>query len=96
MATGKPLFPGSNVQDELQKIFTKLGTPTEELWPTIVELPDWKIIHEGPQHPLVSVQSVVAGMSEAAYDLLAVSEMEEQSIVEGPQLIDTSILFSFS
>lgn len=71
MATGKPLFPGSNVQDQLQKIFAKLGTPTEELWPTITELPDWKIIHEGTPHPLVPVQNVVPGMSEAAYDLLS-------------------------
>jgi len=45
MATGKPLFPGSTVQDELQKIFTKMGTPNEEMWPTIVELPDFKSIY---------------------------------------------------
>jgi hypothetical protein len=31
MATGRPLFPGVNVQDELLRIFKVLGTPTEEV-----------------------------------------------------------------
>uniref|UniRef100_A0A4W3K060 cyclin-dependent kinase n=1 Tax=Callorhinchus milii TaxID=7868 RepID=A0A4W3K060_CALMI len=32
MATGRPLFPGSTVEDELHLIFRILGTPTEETW----------------------------------------------------------------
>ena len=35
MASGKPLFPGSTVEDELHLIFKVLGTPTEENWPGI-------------------------------------------------------------
>ncbi|XP_031550565.1 cyclin-dependent kinase 18-like [Actinia tenebrosa] len=35
MATGRPLFPGSTVEDELHLIFKLLGTPTEEFWPGI-------------------------------------------------------------
>uniref|UniRef100_A0A674PPS6 Protein kinase domain-containing protein n=1 Tax=Takifugu rubripes TaxID=31033 RepID=A0A674PPS6_TAKRU len=33
MITGRPLFPGSTVEDELHLIFRILGTPTEESWP---------------------------------------------------------------
>uniref|UniRef100_A0A665U382 mitogen-activated protein kinase n=1 Tax=Echeneis naucrates TaxID=173247 RepID=A0A665U382_ECHNA len=32
MAAGRPLFPGSTVEDELHLIFRLLGTPTEENW----------------------------------------------------------------
>uniref|UniRef100_A0A671P6Y4 Cyclin-dependent kinase 16-like n=1 Tax=Sinocyclocheilus anshuiensis TaxID=1608454 RepID=A0A671P6Y4_9TELE len=35
MITGRPLFPGSTVKDELHLIFRILGTPTEESWPGI-------------------------------------------------------------
>uniref|UniRef100_A0A8C7Z4I7 cyclin-dependent kinase n=1 Tax=Oryzias sinensis TaxID=183150 RepID=A0A8C7Z4I7_9TELE len=33
MITGRPLFPGSTVEDELHLIFRVLGTPTEKTWP---------------------------------------------------------------
>jgi len=32
MASGRPLFPGSTVEDELHLIFKVLGTPTEDKW----------------------------------------------------------------
>ncbi|GLD73160.1 cyclin-dependent kinase 16-like protein [Lates japonicus] len=35
MATGRPLFPGSTVEEELHFIFKLLGTPTEQSWPGI-------------------------------------------------------------
>uniref|UniRef100_A0A672IFR9 cyclin-dependent kinase n=1 Tax=Salarias fasciatus TaxID=181472 RepID=A0A672IFR9_SALFA len=35
MATGRPLFPGSMVEEELHFIFKLLGTPTEQTWPGI-------------------------------------------------------------
>jgi len=35
MSSGRPLFPGSTVEDELHLIFKVLGTPTEEEWPGI-------------------------------------------------------------
>ncbi|XP_043933540.1 cyclin-dependent kinase 17-like isoform X3 [Protopterus annectens] len=35
MATGRPLFPGSTVEDQLHLIFKILGTPTEETWPAV-------------------------------------------------------------
>ena len=33
MVTGRPLFAGQNVQEQLHHIFKKRGTPTEDTWP---------------------------------------------------------------
>ncbi|KAI4826676.1 hypothetical protein KUCAC02_030110 [Chaenocephalus aceratus] len=35
MATGRPMFPGATVKEELHLIFRLVGTPTEETWPGI-------------------------------------------------------------
>merc|ERR1719378_1493371 len=42
MATGAPLFPGDSEIDTAFKIFQKLGTPTEAMWPGLSELRDFK------------------------------------------------------
>ena len=42
MVNGSPLFPGDTDQNQLQKIFRVLGTPSAAIWPSITELPDWK------------------------------------------------------
>uniref|UniRef100_A0AAY4BRF4 Protein kinase domain-containing protein n=1 Tax=Denticeps clupeoides TaxID=299321 RepID=A0AAY4BRF4_9TELE len=42
MAAGRPLFPGSTVEDELHLIFRLLGTPTEERWPGISSIEEFK------------------------------------------------------
>jgi len=42
MATGAPLFAGDSEIDTAFKIFQKLGTPTEILWPGVHNLPDFK------------------------------------------------------
>merc|ERR1719240_909002 len=42
MATGAPLFAGDSEIDTIFKIFQKLGTPTEAMWPGLSELPDFK------------------------------------------------------
>eukprot|EP00892_Ulva_mutabilis_P004986 jgi/Ulvmu1/285/UM001_0289.1 len=38
---GEPLFPGENEISQLFKIFQILGTPDEETWPGVSELPDY-------------------------------------------------------
>lgn len=38
---GRPLFPGSDVLDQLMKIFRVLGTPTEDTWPGVTHLADY-------------------------------------------------------
>lgn len=35
MATGRPMFPGSTIPEELLLIFRSLGSPTEDSWPGI-------------------------------------------------------------
>ncbi len=35
MASGRPLFPGSTVEDQLRLIFRTLGIPTDDTWPNI-------------------------------------------------------------
>lgn len=39
---GRPLFPGSDVDDQLRRIFKLLGTPTEDTWAGMSGLPDYK------------------------------------------------------
>uniref|UniRef100_H3AW41 cyclin-dependent kinase n=1 Tax=Latimeria chalumnae TaxID=7897 RepID=H3AW41_LATCH len=43
MLQGSPAFPGiSDVTEQLEKIWTVLGIPTEETWPGVTELPNYK------------------------------------------------------
>merc|ERR1712083_1200295 len=42
MATGSPLFAGDSEIDTAFKIFQKLGTPTDAVWPGVTALPDFK------------------------------------------------------
>uniref|UniRef100_A0A8C3AUP1 cyclin-dependent kinase n=1 Tax=Cyclopterus lumpus TaxID=8103 RepID=A0A8C3AUP1_CYCLU len=42
MAAGRPLFPGSTVEDELHLIFRLLGTPTDDNWPGICSIEEFK------------------------------------------------------
>jgi len=42
MLTSRPLFPGDSEIDQLFRIFRQLGTPTEETWPGVTSLADYK------------------------------------------------------
>lgn len=42
MYTGSPLFAGTTNEDQLQKIFRLMGTPSERTWPGISQLPEYK------------------------------------------------------
>ena len=44
MATGRPLFPGSSDNDQLNRIFRILGTPTRDTWPSIIDTPSFKVM----------------------------------------------------
>lgn len=51
MACGRPLFPGSTVEEELRLIFKGLGTPPSDAWP---DLPvPYTFPHYNPE-PLLS------------------------------------------
>jgi serine/threonine protein kinase len=43
MANGGPLFAGTSETDQLDRIFRLLGTPTTEIYPAIVDLPDYRV-----------------------------------------------------
>ena len=42
MYTGRPLFAGTTNDDQLQKIFRLMGTPSERSWPGISQYPEYK------------------------------------------------------
>ncbi|CAF5076778.1 unnamed protein product, partial [Rotaria sp. Silwood1] len=42
MYTKRPLFQGDSEIDQLFRIFRTLGTPTDETWPGVVSLPEFK------------------------------------------------------
>lgn len=52
MSTMRPLFPGSKEEDQLNKIFRILGTPTEETWPGVTSLPGWKKFNLEQREPI--------------------------------------------
>jgi len=68
MSSGRPLFPGTSDADQLTKIFTTLGTPSEESWPTMVDLPEYKPDFE--QHPRQPVSVVSPTLEPAGQELL--------------------------
>jgi len=68
MSRGRPLFPGTSDADQLTKIFTTLGTPSEESWPTMVDLPEYKPDFE--QHPRQPVSVVSPTLEPAGQELL--------------------------
>jgi cyclin-dependent kinase 5 len=67
--TGRPLFPGSDVDDQLKRIFKLLGTPTPETWPSLTSLPEYKAF---PIYlPTTSLSAVVPKLNSKGRDLLA-------------------------
>ncbi len=44
MVNRRPLFQGDSEIDQLFRIFRVLRTPTEDLWPGVTQLPDFKVI----------------------------------------------------
>uniref|UniRef100_A0A7N5JH28 Cyclin-dependent kinase 5 n=1 Tax=Ailuropoda melanoleuca TaxID=9646 RepID=A0A7N5JH28_AILME len=65
---GRPLFPGNDVDDQLKRIFRLLGTPTEEQWPAMTKLPDYKPY---PMYPATtSLVNVVPKLNATGRDLL--------------------------
>jgi len=68
MATGRPMFPGSSTLDQLLRIFKALGTPIEETWPGIIELPEYR--KDFPSYTGMGITNLVPGLDKSGYDLL--------------------------
>ncbi|WOL10583.1 cell division control protein [Canna indica] len=69
MVNQRPLFPGDSEIDELFKIFRILGTPTEELWPGVTSLPDFKSAF--PKWLPKDLATVVPNLEASGIDLLS-------------------------
>ncbi|KAF8966115.1 kinase-like domain-containing protein [Flammula alnicola] len=65
---GAPLFPGDSEIDQIFKIFRILGTPNEELWPGVSQLPDYKPTF--PQWSRQDITRIVTTLGEAGLDML--------------------------
>lgn len=68
IATQEPLFPGDSEIDQLYKIFTILGTPTEELWPGVSKLPDFSPLF--PKWAPKALSGIVHTLPPSGIDLL--------------------------
>ncbi|KAK8762926.1 hypothetical protein V5799_034463 [Amblyomma americanum] len=68
MVTRKPLFHGDSEIDQLFRIFRTLGTPTEESWPNVTKLPDYKPSFPGWKENILA--SLLPEMDGEALDLL--------------------------
>ncbi|KAH7338641.1 Pkinase-domain-containing protein [Rhizoctonia solani] len=66
---GQPLFPGDSEIDQIFKIFRLLGTPNEEVWPGVSQLPDYK--ESFPQWSAVELSQTVRGIDAQGLDLIA-------------------------
>ena len=64
----KPVFPGTSDLDQLTKIFTLLGTPTEEQWPGMRCLPQFMECRPCPAPPM---RKFFPTAPDAALDLLS-------------------------
>lgn len=68
MASGRPLFPGNSISDQLQRIFKVLGTPTEEIWPKVSQLPEYKRDFE--IFPKIQLETLLPKLDHLGIDLL--------------------------
>ncbi|CAG0885894.1 unnamed protein product [Darwinula stevensoni] len=69
MWTKKPLFHGDSEIDQLFRIFRTLATPTEDIWPGVKNLPDYKATF--PQWTQRNLAEATKNlMPESAFDLL--------------------------
>ncbi|KAI9336460.1 serine/threonine-protein kinase pef1 [Pilaira anomala] len=68
MYTGRPLFPGTTNEDQLQKIFRMMGTPTEQTWPGVTQLSEYKQPHV--IYPQQNISQILPNMDATGLDLL--------------------------
>ncbi|CAH2241530.1 jg863 [Pararge aegeria aegeria] len=68
MSSKKPLFQGDSEIDQLFRIFRMLRTPTEEIWPGVSSLPDYKPTF--PNWTTFNLHNHVQNLDERGMDLL--------------------------
>ncbi|KAH3871880.1 cyclin-dependent kinase 1-like [Dreissena polymorpha] len=78
MVTKRPLFHGDSEIDQLFRIFRTLTTPTEEVWPGVTSMPDYKPTF--PNWKTNQLASCVKQLDKTGLDLL------QQMLVYDPAL----------
>ncbi|GAA5997810.1 uncharacterized protein JCM10292_006830 [Rhodotorula paludigena] len=68
MASGLPLVPGDSEIDQIFRIFRLMGTPTEQTWPGLVQMPDYK--PSFPNWRAADLRKVLPEMDDRALHLL--------------------------
>ncbi|KAJ1954546.1 hypothetical protein EC988_002373 [Linderina pennispora] len=70
---GEPLFPGRGEIDQISRVFSMLGTPTDESWPGFRDLPNarmFKFTSKPGDARLREKMLKRPGVTDSAYDLL--------------------------
>ncbi|RAK97684.1 negative regulator of the PHO system [Aspergillus ibericus CBS 121593] len=68
MYMGRSLFPGSNNEDQLQKIFKIMGTPCEGSWPGVSRLPEYRA--DFPLYAAQDLKGLVPRIDATGLDLM--------------------------
>jgi serine/threonine protein kinase len=72
MANNQPLFPGDSEIDTIFRIFRKLGTPNEQIWAGISQLPDFKdTFPKWKPRAWEQIAGLQAGLTDQGIDLMA-------------------------
>ncbi|KAK3753284.1 hypothetical protein QZH41_015231 [Actinostola sp. cb2023] len=66
--TRRALFPGDSEIDQLFRIFRTLGTPDDNIWPGVSEMPDYKTSF--PKWPVQPLKNVIPSLQNSAIDVL--------------------------
>lgn len=69
MIMRRPMFPGDSEIDEIFKIFRLRGTPTEETWPGVTKIKDYKATF--PKFKGIPISEVIKDIDPIAEDLLS-------------------------
>jgi len=69
------LILGDSEIDEIFKIFRVLGTPSEDVWRGVSQLPDFKA--DFPKWPQIGLEKVVPSLCIEGLDLLSVDTNRE-------------------
>ncbi|KAI3418959.1 S_TKc protein [Globodera pallida] len=71
MLAQKPMFPGSKVEEQLDLIYRRLGTPTTQLHPELCALPGFKrFAHQLRRHPSRGLVYLPCRITQERADLL--------------------------
>ncbi|SCV02717.1 LAMI_0H02278g1_1 [Lachancea mirantina] len=94
MITGKPLFPGSNDEEQLNMIFETMGTPTERTWPGVSTLPKYNA--QFKQHLPKDLRAILQSQTQGTIDpvvmdlLYALLQLNPDSRITAGQALNHS------